>query len=320
MRAVIAQEKRPNLIELPTPTIQADEVLVKVHATALNRADLLQVLGKYPPPPGWPETLGMELAGEVAQVGSEVTSLQVGQRVMALVGGGSYADYCAVPAPHCMVIPANLSYTEAAAIPEAFITAYSNLLEIGGLTAADTALIHAAASGVGLAAIQLAKTVGAHVIGTASAGKHALCLAQGADRMIDYQQADFAATLQAEGIEVDVILDFIGAAYWQSNLKVLKKWGTLVLVGLMGGTLQEVDLGLIMRKRLTITGSTLRDRPYDEKTALIGRFGKWALPHFHTGQFKPTVWQVYPLEAVEAAHAAMSSNQNAGKIVLTLSD
>lgn len=318
MRAVIAQDKKPVIVDLPMPTLQADEVLVKVHATALNRADLLQVLGKYPPPLGWPDTLGMELAGEVSQVGSAVTSLQVGQRVMALVGGGGYADYCTVPASHCMVIPDKLTYVEAAALPEAFITAYSNMLEIGGLTAADTVLIHAAASGVGLAAIQIAKTIGARVIGTASAGKHSICLEQGADRMIDYQTQDFAEALKAEGIEVDLILDFIGAAYWESNTKVLKKWGKLVFIGLMGGGLKEVDFGLIMRKRLTLTGSTLRDRTPAEKTALVGRFGKWALPHFHTGQLRPTVWQTYPLEQVAEAHQAMSSNQNAGKIVLVV--
>lgn len=318
MRAVIAQNSQPVLVEIPTPTPQPDEVLVKVHATALNRADLLQVAGSYPPPDGAPPTLGLEFAGEVAACGSAVQDFKVGDRVMALVAGGGYAEFALAPAPHTMPIPPNLSAPEAAAIPEAFITAYHNMLEIGGLVAGETVLIHAGASGVGLAAIQIAKLVGAKVIVTASAGKQRICLDHGAERAIDYKTQNFADAIIADSDGVELIIDFIGAPYWEDNVRVLKKWGRLVFVGTLGGAIKEVNFGHIMRKRLTISGSTLRDRSYERKAALISRFWKWAMPHFVTGALKPTVWRTLPLEQVAEAHRLMAENQNAGKIVLTL--
>lgn len=318
MRAVIAQDKKPTLVDLPDPQPQADELLVQVKATALNRADLLQVRGHYPPPEGAPDTLGLEFAGEVIGTGKNVTHFALGDRVMALVGGGGYAEKAVVPALHAMPIPQNLSYEEAAAVPEAFLTAYGNMVEMGGLLATDTVLIHAGASGVGLAAIQMAKLIGANVIVTASAGKHAICLQQGANRAIDYQTENFADSILANEGGVHLIIDFIGAPYWDDNVRVLHKWGRLVFIGLMGGAKKEVNLSDIMRKRLTITGSTLRDRSYSRKAGLIGRFWKWAEPHFITGALRPILWKTLPLEAVEEAHALMSSNANAGKIVLSL--
>jgi len=314
MRAVLAQDHKPVLVDLPQPQAQADELLIAVKATALNRADLLQVAGSYPPPPGAPDTLGMELAGEVVAVGARASGFSVGDRVMALVGGGGYADFATAPAAHCMPIPARLSYSEAAAIPEAFLTAYNNMVEIGGLIATDTVLIHAGASGVGLAAIQIAKLIGATVIVTASAGKHQICLEHGADRAIDYKTQNFADMLEG----VDLIIDFIGAAYWDDNLRVLNKWGRLVFVGLMGGAVKEVNFAQIMKKRLTISGSTLRDRSYERKSTLVARFWQWAMPHFERGTLKPTVWRALPLEQVATAHELMRENQNAGKIVLTI--
>lgn len=318
MRAVLTQDQKPVLADLPDPIPQPDELLIRVKAAALNRADLLQVAGMYPPPAGAPDTLGMELAGEVIGMGKEVKDFKVGDRVMSLVGGGGYAEFATAPAAHTMPIPHNLSFEQAAAIPEAFLTAYNNMLEIGGLVAGETVLIHAAASGVGLAAIQIAKVIDAHVIGTASGGKHAICREHGADRMIDYRTENFADVILADSEGVEMVIDLIGAPYWEDNLRVLKKWGRLVFIGLMGGRTKEVDFGVIMRKRLTITGSTMRDRSYARKASLIGRFWKWAEPLFRTGQLKPTIWKTLPLEQVEEAHHLMQTNQNTGKIVLVV--
>ena len=318
MRAVIAQDQQATLVDIPMPSAGAGELLIKVSAAALNRADLLQVAGRYPPPPGAPETLGMEVVGEVIEIGANVPGYRVRERVMALIGGGGYAEFAIAPADACMRVPDNLSDEEAAAIPEAFLTAYNNMLEIGGLLAGETVLIHAGASGVGLAAIQLAKQIGAQVITTASAGKHDVCKAHGADRVIDYKSENFADAIMADSEGVDLVIDFIGAAYWDDNVRVLKKWGRLVFVGLMSGAQKEVNFSQIMRKRLTISGSTLRDRSPERKAALVGRFWKWAEPLFRTGTLKPTVWRSLPLEQVRDAHQLMETNQNAGKIILTL--
>lgn len=318
MRAVIAQNQQPVIVELPEPRPKPDELLIDVQATALNRADLLQVMGNYPVPEGAPDTLGMELAGIVREVGSEVTNFKVGDRVMSLVGGGGYAEVAVAAAAHSMPIPAGMRFTDAAAIPEAFLTAYSNMVEIGELLATETVLIHAGASGVGLAATQIAKTLGAQVFVTASAPKHEICRQHGADRAIDYKTQNFADVILADTDGVELVIDFIGAAYWDDNVRVLKKWGRLVFVGLMGGATKEINFGAIMRKRLSIKGSTLRDRTYDRKRNLIGRFAKWGLPHLKTGQLRPTVWQTLPLEDVVQAHELMRTNQNAGKIVLTV--
>lgn len=318
MRAVIARNNQPVLVDVPEPFPKPDELLVSIKATALNRADLLQVRGMYPPPEGWPETLGLEFAGEVTAVGEEEVNFKVGDRVMALVGGGGYAEKAVTPALHAMRIPDNLSYEEGAAIPEVFVTAYGGMVEQGGLVSTDTVLIHAGASGVGLAAIQLAKQIGARVIVTASAGKHDSCLLHGADRAIDYKTENFAESILAQEGGVDLILDFVGAPYWDDNVRVLNKWGRIVYIGLMGGAKKEINLSDIMRKRLTITGSTLRDRSYQRKAGLIGRFWKWAEPHFMTGSLRPTLWKILPLEQVEEAHQFMSSNASAGKIILTV--
>lgn len=237
---------------------------------------------------------------------------------MALIGGGAYADQAVVSAVHVMPVPDQFSDTEAAAIPEAFLTAFSNMVEIGRLTTGETVLIHAAASGVGLAAIQIARIINATIIITASAPKHAICKENGADITIDYKTENFADRILAEYDEVDLVIDFIGAPYWDDNVRVLKKWGRLVLVGTMGGTVKEVNFGLIMRKRLSVMGSTLRDRTYEEKAGLITRFWSWSQSHFESRALHPTVWRTLPLEDVEEAHRLMSENANAGKIVLTL--
>jgi putative PIG3 family NAD(P)H quinone oxidoreductase len=316
MRAVIAKNQQPVIETIPDPEPKANELLVGVKATALNRADLLQVQGNYNPPPGWPDTLGLEFAGEVIGMGADVKNFSIGDRVMALVGGGGYAEKATVPAEHAMPIPDGFSYEQAAAIPEVFLTAYSNMVEIGGLLATDTVLIHAGASGVGLACIQIAKIIGSHIIVTASEGKHDICKQYGADEAIDYKQYNFGDVIGAD--KVDLIIDFIGAPYWDSNVHVLNKWGRLVYVGMMGGAVKEVNLSVIMRKRLTVTGSTLRDRTYERKAGLIGRFWKWAEPHFISGSLQPVIWKTYPLEQVAEAHQQMRQNENAGKIILTV--
>lgn len=319
MRAVIARDKKTTLVDIPQPQPAADEILVKVTATALNRADLMQVAGNYPPPPGSPDTLGLELAGTVAEVGADVTAFTAGQRVMALVGGGGYADYAVVPAAHTLPVPDNLTDVEAGALMEAFLTAYTNMFDLGRLAAGETVLIHAGASGVGLAAMQMAKAIGAIVIVTASAPKHDMCREHGADMCIDYKTQNFAEVIeQQHPAGVDLVLEMVGAPYWNDNVRVLNKWGRLVFIGLMGGAKAEVSFRDIMAKRLSVMGSTLRDRTFERKSDLIARFGEWALPKFAEGALKPTVWRALPLEQVAEAHDFMRNSANAGKIVLTL--
>lgn len=316
MRAVIVEDQQPVLVERTTPTPTENEIVVQVAAASLNRADLLQVAGMYPPPEGASDVLGMEFAGTVMGVGDAVTDVQIGDRVMALVEGGAYAEQAV--AVHYMPVPAALTDVEAAAIPEAFLTAYSNMVELGQLIAGQKVLIHAGASGVGLAAIQIAKQLHATVIVTASAAKHAVCVAHGADMVIDYKTQNFADEIIRAYGSVDLVVDMIGAPYWDDNVRVLAKWGRLSFIGLMGGASTTVNFGHIMRKRLTITGATLRDRTPERKAALVGRFWKWAMPLFKTGALSPTVWKTFPLDAVVQAHETMRENQNAGKIVLTM--
>ena len=320
MKAVIAQNQKPTIVEIPAPEPKPGEILIDVKACALNRADLLQVAGNYPVPSDAPDTLGLELAGAVIACGNAVTDFKVGDRVMSLVGGGAYAEQAVAPAAHTMPIPENLSYEQAAAIPEAFLTAYSNMVEVGGLLATDKLLVHAAASGVGLACLQIARVIGAQqIIATASAAKHDICRENGAHTTIDYKAQNFADTILANHNGVDLIIDFIGAAYWDDNVRVLNKWGRLVFIGLMGGAVKEVNFGIIMRKRLTITGTTMRDRSFERKAGLVGRFWKWAMPHFKTGVLHPVIWKTLSLDNVGEAHRLMGENQNAGKIVLTTS-
>jgi NADPH:quinone reductase-like Zn-dependent oxidoreductase len=237
---------------------------------------------------------------------------------MGILGGGGYAEYARLPAAHAMRVPSNLDDAQAAALPEAFLTAYSNLLEIGGLLSRQTALIHAGASGVGLAAIQIAKQIGAKTVVTASAGKHEVCLAHGADRVLDYRAVNFAEVILQDSDGVDVVLDFLGASTFADNLRVLKPWGKLVIVGLMGGADVQADLSLLMRKNLTLAGSTLRGRTAAQKAGLTQRFWHWAEPLFLTGALRPTVWRVLDWTEVETAHRLMAENQNAGKIVLKI--
>lgn len=304
--------------EAPAPEPAADELLVRVRATAVNRADTLQRRGGYPPPPGASPILGLELAGEVVQPAGE---WQVGDRIMAVVTGGGYAELAAVPAGMAMRIPERFSFEQAAAIPEVFLTAYLNLFSLGELQAGETVLIHAGASGVGTAAIQLARAAGARVIVTAgSDAKLARCIELGAEVAINYRTTPFGEAVRAatDGRGADVVLDFVGAKYWAENMTALALGGRLLLIGFLSGSRGELDLGAIMGKSLTVRGTTLRRTPLPRKIALTAAFAAFALPRFASGELRPIVEQVYPLAEAAAAHQAMESNSNIGKLVLSM--
>jgi putative PIG3 family NAD(P)H quinone oxidoreductase len=305
--------------DAPDPQPAADELLVRVHATAVNRADLLQRRGAYPPPPGASPILGLELAGEVVTPAGD---WHTGDRVMAVVTGGGYAELAAVPAGMAMRIPERLSYEQAAAIPEAFLTAYLNLFTLGRLQPGETVLVHAGASGVGTAAIQLARATGARALTTAGSDeKLALCRELGAELAMHYKRESFPERVAdfTQGRGVDVVLDFVGAPYWDANLAALAQGGRLMLIGFLGGSRGELDLGPIMSKSLTITGTTLRRTPLPRKVALTQAFVEFALPRFERGELRPVIDRVYPIEQAAEAHRTLEANSNAGKVVLRLS-
>ncbi len=323
MKAVLVDESTQALYlgEIPDPAIGADDLLVRVQATALNRADLLQRRGLYPPPPGASSVLGLECAGTIEQVGSNVTGWKRGERVMALLPGGGYAQAVAIPAAMAMRVPETLSLKEAAAIPEAFLTAYLGISTLGKLQSGQWALIHAGASGVGTASIQIVREMGGRSIATAGTEqKLAACLTLGAEAAINYKTDSFQQRLHELAPEgVHVILDPVGAAYWEANLKSLAIGGRLILIAVMGGRETRTDLGLILSKRLQIIGTTLRARPLEEKVALTREFAAFALERFADGRLKPVIDSCYDWSEVNAAHTAMEQNRNIGKIVLTVS-
>ena len=306
--------------EVTEPTLQSDEVVIEVAATALNRADLLQRRGQYEPPKGSPPYPGLEVAGRIIETGENATRFKKGERVMALLPGGGYAERVAVSEGTVMPVPKHLSWREAAAIPEAWLTAYSNMIEIGNLQSGERVLIHAGGSGVGTAAIQLAKWRGATVFTTASAGKLETLHALGADHAIDYKATNFATSVlditNNEG--VNLIIEFVGAPYWEDNLRVLAKWGRLVYVGTMGGNQVPLNLGLLMHKKLSIHGSTLRDRTLEQKAALVSAFTQEVLPEFgKKGSLRPVLDErPFTLNEIQEAHRYMESNSNLGKIVV----
>jgi len=307
------------LQEVPNPIPQPNEVVIEVVTTALNRADLLQRMGRYNPPAGAPVYPGLEVAGRIIARGEHPTRYQIGDRVMALLAGGGYAEQVAVDEGTVMPIPAKLSFQEAAALPEAWLTAYSNMIEIGRLQAGEKVLIHAGASGIGTAAIQLAKWAGATVFTTASAGKLEALHRLGADHTIDYRSEKFSERILdiTKGYGVDLIIDFIGAPYWEQNLRVLALWGRLVFVGLMGGNTVEANLSTLMAKKLSLHGSTLRDRTLAQKASLVTELSRKVLPEFETGRFHPVLDErTFTLDEIADAHRYMESNQNVGKIVI----
>ena len=325
--AVISEPGDPDVFEireLPNPEPGPEEILVAVHASALNRADLMQRRGGYPAPPGIRgDVPGLEMAGVVEAIGERVTAWQVGDRVMALLGGAGYASKVTVHERQVMAVPDNLSFDEAAAIPEVYLTAFDALFQHCELLPGESVLVHAAGSGVGTAATQLASVSGCRVYGTAgSEDKLARAADLGLDVGVNYHESDFAAVIAEDtgGAGVNVILDVIGAPYWERNLASLAVRGRLVLVGTMGGGRLETNLGLLMGKRLRVHGTVLRARPLEEKAALTQIFARRHLGHFASGELVSVVDRVYPLDEVAEAHRHMESNANFGKIVLHIAD
>lgn len=305
--------------EKPVPA--PHQLLVKVEATALNRADTLQRAGKYLPPAGASPILGLEMAGRVVEIGEAVTQWKVGDRVFGLLPGGGYAQFAVIHEDMAMGVPKTMSMEEAAAIPEVFLTAFQALCWLGKLKAGEQVLIHAGASGVGTAAIQLAREMGAGVIVTASAAKHQTCQALGAATVIDYKTTTFDKKVHevTEGRGVDVIIDFIAAGYFAQNIDSLAIDGRLILLAtLSGGKINEFDLRQILSKRLQITGSTLRSRSLDYQITLTRELSAFALPRFQDGRLKPVIDRVLDWTQVQEAHHLMESNQNTGKIVLRI--
>ncbi len=325
MKAIVISQPGPPevlvLKEIDDPQPAIDELLVRVEATAVNRADLLQRVGVYPAPPGIrPDVPGLEFAGRVesAPAGSEYNP---GDRVMGLLSGAGYAEKVVVPAAHAIPVPETWSWEKAAAVPEVFLTAYDALNLQLGVAAGERVLIHAVASGVGSAALQLAKTLGAEVFGTAGGPEKLAALESlGLDHAIDRHREDFREVLErlTQGRGVDAVFDLVGGSYWERNLQVLAERGRLILIGLVGGRTAETDLGLILRKRLKVMGTVLRPRSREEKAELIKRFREQVMPLFAKGRLKPVIDRVFSLEQAADAHRYVESNRNVGKVVLRL--
>lgn len=309
------------LADVADPAPGTGQVLVGVRATGVNRADLLQRMGRYPPPPGAPDILGLELAGEVVALGPGCTQRKVGERVMAIVEGGAYATLAVVPEAQTLLVPEPLDWRAAAAIPEAFLTAYLNLFDLGQLAAGESVLVHAGASGVGVAAIQLAREAGAMVLATARGeAKLDLCRSLGAAAAILPEGGDFAPAVReaTAGAGVHLVLDFVGAPYWAGNADVLRRGGRLILIGFLGGSRGDVDLSPILRKSLVVRGTTLRGLPAADKASLVERAGEFLLPRLAAGSLRAVVDRSFPLAEAATAHNYMSENRNLGKIVLEL--
>lgn len=325
MKAIVRdRDGGPEVLQLsevapPQPT--QTQLLVDVKATALNRADLIQRRGGYPPPPGESEILGLEIAGTVLGMGAAVTGFIEGDRVFGLVGGGGYAEQAVIDYRMAMCVPDEWSFEEAAAVPEVFFTANENIFTLGQLTDGESILIHAGGSGVGTAGIQIAHHVGARVFVTAGTpNKIDNCKALGAIAGINYKESDFVAEIErlTDGDGVDVVLDFIGAPYLARNLQILKTKGRLLQVGLMGGAAAEIDLGIVMRKRLQVIGSVMRPQSLDEKIAITQRFVQRWLPTLKAGTLRSVIDSVYPLAQAREAHEYMEANRNFGKIILKI--
>jgi NADPH2:quinone reductase len=306
----------------PVPVPKPDEVLIRVQAAGVNRPDVAQRQGTYPPPPGASPILGLEVAGEVAAIGDQVTVLSVGDRVCALANGGGYAEYCAVPATQCLPWPTGYDAVRAGALPETAFTVWANLFQIGRLAKGETALVHGGTSGIGVTAIQLAHEFGARVFATAgSDDKCAACLRLGADAAINSRTQDFAAEVKTltEGRGVNVVLDMVGGPYMARNIRSLGMDGRLVLIAfLQGSKVQEFDFVPVMVRRLTITGSTMRPRTSAQKGAVAAALRDKVWPVLDAGRCPPVVHATFPLAQAADAHRLMESSQHIGKIVLTV--
>ena len=325
MRAVeITEFGAPEVLKIatrPVPQPRAGEVLIRVEAAGVNRPDVSQRKGNYPPPPGASDLPGLEVAGEIVSLGEGVTAWKVGDRVCALIAGGGYAEYCAAPAPQCLPIPKGLSAIEAASLPETYFTVYPNVFERGRLAGKDTLLIQGGSSGIGVAAIQMAKAMGHTVFVTAGSDeKCRACVALGADRGINYKTEDFVEVVKQStgGRGVDVILDMVAGDYVDRELKALADDGRLVVIALLGGVKATLGMGDILRRRLTITGSTLRPRPIEFKGRVAASLRERIWPLLETGKIKPVIYRTFPLQDAAGAHALMESSEHIGKIVLTI--
>ena len=314
----------PEVLEVATtavPRPAADEVLVRVHAAGVNRPDVMQRKGLYPPPAGASPILGLEVAGEIVEAGADVRGLAVGERVCALTNGGGYGEYCTVPSAQCLPWPRNFDAIRAAAVPETFFTVWANLLMHGRLARGESVLVHGGSSGIGTVAIQLARAFGARAYATAgSDAKCEACVRLGAEAAINYRKDDFAARIAelTGGRGVDVILDIVGAPYFERNLASLAMDGRLVEVATQQGAVAErLDLFLVMRRRLTITGSTMRPRTTAQKGAIAGALRREAWPLLDTGRVAPVIHAVYPFGQAAEAHRVLESSVHVGKLVLS---
>jgi putative PIG3 family NAD(P)H quinone oxidoreductase len=323
MRYVEAREPGPpdvlQLAETAVPKPRADEVLIEVAYAGVNRPDCLQRAGGYPPPSDASPIIGLEVAGKIVAMGESVRDWRVGEAVCALTPGGGYAEYCATPATFCLPLPRGLSMLEAAGLPENYFTVWNNVFDRAHLAAGETILIHGGSGGIGLAAIQLAKAFGAHVITTVgSAEKAAFCRDIGADHVVNYREQDFVAEVATITGKrgVDVVLDIVGGDYFERNLRCLALEGRLLIIAFLQGSRVTIDFRHVMLRRLTITGSTLRASPTPRKAEIARSLREKVWPLFEAGRLKPVVDRVFPLAQAGAAHALMESSAHTGKIML----
>ena len=307
--------------ERPMPTLKAGEVLIKVHAAGVNRPDVLQRTGNYPVPPGASDIPGLEVAGEIVEGDLAGSAFKKGDLVCALVQGGGYAEYCAAPIAQCLPVPKGLTALEAASLPETFFTVYSNLFERAKLSGDETLLVQGGSSGIGVTAIQMARALGHRVFATAgSDDKCRACESLGAERGINYRSEDFAEVVKAatSGKGADVILDMVAGDYVAREIDCLADDGRLVVIALLGGATGKIDFGHIMRRRLTITDSTLRPRPVAFKQMVADKLRQRIWPLIESGQIKPVIFQTFPVDQAAQAHALMETSTHVGKIMLTV--
>lgn len=318
MKAVLIRDDQ-SLVwsHVPTPEIGRDEALVKIRAFGVNRADLMQREGLYPPPPGCPEWMGLEIAGEIEEIGPEACGFRKGDRVCALLGGGGYATYAVVKTDMLMPIPAGFSFAEGAAIPETYATAYLNLAYEGGLRQGETYLVFAGASGVGIASTQVARSMGARVIAAVrSDEKAAACLAIGANRAVNTKKEDIVEVFREEG--VDLVIDCVGGPDAGRCFGEMNRYGRWISIATLAGPMTEINMQHVYKKGLRLIGSTLRSRTPEMKAEICRKLVRDVFPFFEKGAFRPVIYRVFPAESVEEAHRAMQANQNIGKIIVEI--
>ena len=306
-------------VERPVPSPSTGEVLIKVAAAGVNRPDVMQRLGHYPPPPGITDIPGLEVAGTIERMADGVSGWCVGDPVTALVAGGGYAEYCVAPGPQCLPVPARVDIAHAAAIPETFFTVWTNVFERGRLKAGESILIHGGSSGIGTTAIQLARALGSRVFATAgSAEKCAACERLGAERAINYRESDFVAVVKdaTNGKGVDVVLDMVGGDYFPRNMDALAMEGRLVSIAVLNGVKTTINILTMMQRRLTLTGSTLRTRPVAEKGAIAAALRQHVWPLLEAGKVSPVVYGTFPLRDAAEAHRVIESGRHIGKLML----